>query len=119
MDSEQLKKLVIDALEDIKGSDIVALDVSDKTSVCDVMVVATGNTNRQVKSLANHVVEAAKQAGVRPLGVEGDDVGEWVLVDLGDVVVHVMQPQIRDFYNLEKLWDITPSTEAEAQENKQ
>jgi ribosome-associated protein len=101
---EQLKQLVIEALEDVKGVDIRVFDVQDKSSVTDMMVVASGNTARQVKALADSVVEKAKQAGVRPLGMEGEQFGEWVLVDLGDLVVHIMQPSVRDFYNLEKLW---------------
>lgn len=104
MESEALKKLVIEALEDIKGIDIRALDVRDKTSITDVMVIASGNSNRQVKALADSVIEHCKQAGVSIYGSEGIETGEWALVDLGDVVVHVMQPSIRDFYNLEKLW---------------
>jgi ribosome-associated protein len=104
VESEALKKLVIEALEDVKGIDIRALDVSDKTSITDVMVIASGNSNRQVKALADSVIEHCKQAGVRIYGNEGIDSGEWALVDLGDVVVHIMQPSIRDFYNLEKLW---------------
>ena len=104
MKTEQLKQLVIDALEDVKGVDIRVIDVQDKSSVTDIMVVASGNTARQVKALADSVVEKAKQAGVRPLGVEGEEHGEWILVDLGDLVVHIMQPAVRDFYNLEKLW---------------
>lgn len=95
---------MIDALQDVKGIDIRVIDVQDKSSVTDVMVVASGNTARQVKALADSVVEKAKQAGVRPLGVEGEEHGEWILVDLGDLVVHIMQPAVRDFYNLEKLW---------------
>lgn len=104
MESEALKKLVIEALEDVKGIDIRALDVKDKTSITDVMVIASGNSNRQVKALADSVVEHCKKAGVSIYGSEGIDTGEWALVDLGDVVVHIMQPSIRDFYNLEKLW---------------
>ncbi len=113
MDSEQLKTLVIDALEDIKAIDITAIDVRDKTSICDVMVIATGNTNRQVKSLADNVIEKAKAAGEQPIGVEGQEASEWILVDLGDVIVHVMQPQIRDFYGLEKLWEMGPGDMAQ------
>ena len=104
MEIEALKKLVIDALEDVKGGDIRTLDVQDKTSITDVMVIATGNSNRQVKALVNSVIDKSKQAGVDVLGVEGAEAGEWALVDLGDIVVHIMQPSIRDFYNLEKLW---------------
>lgn len=110
MNSEQLKNLVIDALEDIKASDIRVLDVQGKSSITDVMVVASGNSARQVKALSNSVVVKSKEAGVTPLGIEGEVQGEWALVDLGDVVVHIMQPSIRDFYNLEKLWgDESPS----------
>jgi len=104
LNTEQLRQVVIDALQDVKGIDIRVIDVQDKSSVTDVMVVASGNTARQVKALADSVVEKAKQAGVRPLGVEGEEHGEWILVDLGDLVVHIMQPAVRDFYNLEKLW---------------
>ena len=102
---------MVDALEDIKAIDIRILDVKGKSSITDVMVIASGNTARQVKALSDNVVVKAKQAGVKPLGVEGEQQGEWALVDLGDVVVHIMQPSIRDFYNLEKLWgDESPKT---------
>lgn len=112
LDSEQLRDLVIDALEDIKAIDIRVLDVRGRSSVTDIMVVASGNTARQVKALTDSVVVKAKQAGSKPLGVEGEVQGEWALVDLGDVVVHIMQPSIRDFYNLEKLWgDESPGAE--------
>lgn len=104
MQTEQLKQLVVNALEDLKGVDIKVFDVSDKTSVTDIIVIAGGASDRQVRALAQHVVEKAKEQGVRPLGTEGEREGEWVLVDLGDVVVHVMLPRVRDFYNLEKLW---------------
>ena len=104
METEKLKALVIDALEDVKAIDIRVLDVRDKTSITDLMIIATGNTNRQVKALIDSVIEKCKQNGVMPIGVEGTDVAEWALVDLGDIVVHVMQPSIRDFYNIEKLW---------------
>jgi len=104
MNSKQLCNLVVDALEDIKALDIKVLDVMDQSDVTDIMVIATGNTTRQVKSLANNVVVEAKNKGVKPLGMEGEATADWILIDLGDVVVHVMTPDIRDFYNLEKLW---------------
>ena len=104
MEREELKKLVIDALEDIKGIDIRVLDVHGKTTITDIMVVVTGNSNRQVKALVDSVVSRCKEKGISPIGVEGVDAGEWALIDLDDIIVHVMQPAIRDFYNLEKLW---------------
>jgi len=104
MQSEQLKDVVVEALEEIKAKDIVVLDVHKLTSITDIMVVASGTSSRQVKALADNVVEKAKAAGCRPLSIEGEREGEWILVDLADVVVHVMLPSIRDFYQLEKLW---------------
>jgi ribosome-associated protein len=115
MEIEQLKQLVIDALEDLKGKDIKIVDVRGKSSITDIMVIVSGTSDRHLKSLATSVITKAKQAGVQPLGVEGENSGEWVLVDLGDVVVHVMMPAIRDFYNLEKLWE-TSGPEQEQQE---
>lgn len=116
MEVDQLKDLVIDALEDVKGKDIRVLDVRGKSSVTDVMVIASGTSSRQVKSLADRVVERAKEAGVKPLGMEGEREAEWVLVDLGDVVVHVMQPEIRDFYQIEKLWSTENVVQDEARQ---
>lgn len=107
MQTEQLKTTAIQALEDLKGIDIAEYDVREMTSITDVMLIASGTSDRHVKSLADAVVMACKKAGVAPLGVEGEREGEWVLVDLGDVVVHVMQPRIREFYALEKLWTVT------------
>jgi ribosome-associated protein len=107
MQTEELKNTAIQALEDLKGDDIAEYDVREMTSITDVMLIASGTSDRHVKSLADAVVMACKKAGVPPLGVEGEREGEWVLVDLGDVVVHVMQPRIREFYALEKLWTVT------------
>jgi ribosome-associated protein len=102
---EEIKDLAVNALEDLKAVNLVVLDVRGKSSVADYMIIASGTSDRHVKSLANNVVVEAKKAGVNPLGIEGEKVGEWVLVDLADVIVHVMLQQTRDFYQLEKLWE--------------
>ena len=104
MQFDELKKLVIHAIEDLKGENIVELDVKGKTSVTDLMIIVSGTSSRHVKSIADNVFTEAKKAGAQPLGMEGEMQAEWVLVDLGDIVVHVMQPQVREFYDLEKLW---------------
>lgn len=104
MKPEQLKGMVVNALEDMKGVDVRVLDVRGMTAITDYMVIASGTSDRHVKSLARNVLDAVREKGVKPIGVEGEQGGEWVLVDLSDVVVHVMRPQVRDFYNLEKLW---------------
>ena len=104
MQSTQLTQLVIDALNERKGEDIVVLDVQELTDITDYMIVASGRSRRQVAALAEEVVVRSKRAGCQPLGVEGMERGEWVLIDLLDAVVHVMQPETRDFYQLEKLW---------------
>ena len=106
--SEALKHLVVDALDDIKGFEIVTLDVEGQTDIADFMVVASGTTNRQVKALTDSVVVKAKASGYTVNGVEGDDNSEWVLIDLGDVICHVMLPKVREFYDLERLWSISP-----------
>lgn len=111
MQPEALRDLVTTALQDLKGADIRALDVRGLTALTDFMVIASGASDRHVKSLARNVQDEARRAGVKPMGVEGEAEGEWVLVDLRDVVVHVMRPQVRDFYNLEKLWSIAPGAE--------
>ncbi|MGB0360238.1 MAG: ribosome silencing factor [Endozoicomonas sp.] len=105
MHSDDLKQLVIEALEEVKGNEITHLNVSGQTSVTDHMVIACGTSNRHVKSLANNIIDQCKKNGIHPLGVEGQDKSEWVLVDLGDVVVHLMLPATRQFYDLERLWD--------------
>ena len=111
MQAEALRNLVTTALQDMKGVDIRVLDVRGLTALTDFMVMASGTSDRHVKSLARNVQDEARRAGVKPMGVEGEAEGEWVLVDLRDVVVHVMRPQVRDFYNLEKLWSIGPEAE--------
>lgn len=114
MNSEQLCDLVIDALEDVKAKDIVKLDVRDLTTVTDYMVVASGTSSRHVKALTDIVAEKAKEAGHRPAGIEGEVGSEWMLLDLQDVLVHVMLPRVRDFYNLEKLWSLSPVRDSAA-----
>ena len=104
LELEELKTLVIESIEDVKGINLCVLDVKGKTSVTDVMIIVSGNTSRQVRAIANSVIMDVKKAGHPPLGAEGEEYGEWALVDLGDIIVHIMQPSIRDFYNLEKLW---------------
>jgi len=101
-----MPQVVAAALDDLKAVDIIVLDVRHLTTVTDSMVVASGRSDRHVRAIAGAVVEQSKKAGFRPIGVEGERSGEWVLVDLGDVVVHVMLPRVREFYNLEKLWDM-------------
>jgi len=114
MNSEKLSDLVIEALDDVKAKDIVRLDVRDMTTVTDYMIVASGTSNRHVKALVDNVTEKAREAGHRPVGVEGEDGAEWVLLDLQDALVHVMLPKVREFYNLEKLWSISPGGDATA-----
>jgi ribosome-associated protein len=104
MNSEQLCTLIVDALDDVKAQDIVKLDVRKMTSVTDYMIVASGTSNRHVKALVDNVSEKAREAGHKPIGMEGEEGGEWVLLDLQDALVHVMLPKVREFYNLEKLW---------------
>jgi ribosome-associated protein len=99
-----LRNAVVTALEEKKAKDIVALDVRNLTSLCDYIVIASGDSNRQTKALARNVQDRLKELGARVYGVEGEQSGEWVLVDLGDIVVHVMQPTVRQYYNLEELW---------------
>lgn len=114
MQVEDLKELVIDALDDRKAQDIQVIDVRDISSVTDIMVIATGTSTRHVKSVASYLVEKAKEAGQPPFGSEGEETGEWVLVDLGDVVAHIMTRETRDFYQLERLWSTPPMDEESA-----
>ncbi len=104
MQSEELKALAVAALEDAKGHDVRVLDVKEMTDITDFMIIASGTSDRHVRALAERVRDRLREHQIRPLGSEGDEQGEWVLIDLGDVVVHVMHPQAREFYALEKLW---------------
>ena len=103
--TDQLRDLVISTLEDLKAIDIQQIDVTGKNPLTDLFVVASGNSSRHVKSMAEKLIVGAKAAGCQPLGIEGERQAEWVLVDLNDVIVHLMLPQTRAFYNLEKLWE--------------
>src|SRR5580693_1950276 len=109
-----LQQAVTSALEDMKAVNVRVLDVRGLTDIADTMVIASGNSDRHVRSIAERVVEQAKAAGFRPLGTEGARDGEWVLVDLQDILVHVMLPRIREFYGLERLWESGPAVTAAA-----
>lgn len=124
MDIKKLQTLVVDALEDVKGQDIVLFDTTNLTSLFDRIAVVSGTSNRQTKALAASVRDKVKEAGGDVVGLEGEDTGEWVLVDLGDMIVHIMQPAIRQYYRLEEIWGEKPvklgaakrKSSAEAQE---
>ena len=103
---EHLRQRVLLALDELKAKDVHEIDVRGKTSIADILIIASGTSTRHVKSIADEVVKYAKQAGMMPLGVEGQREAEWVLVDLGDIIVHVMLPRIREFYGLERLWTV-------------
>ena len=109
MELEAMKAAVIDALEDIKATDITVMDVSKLTSITSTMIIASATSTRQAKSLAHNVQVKMKELGIEPTGVEGEREGEWVLVDLGDIVVHIMLQSARDYYNLEQLWGAADS----------
>jgi ribosome-associated protein len=109
-----LQQAVTTALEDMKAVNVRALDVRGLTDIADMMVIASGNSDRHVRSIAERVVEKAKAAGFRPLGLEGTRDGEWVLVDLQDILVHVMLPRVREFYGLERLWETDMAVPAAA-----
>lgn len=105
LDPETLRDLLANSLDEGKAEDIRVLDVRGLTSITDYMIVASGRSVRQVKALKDRVLEAARDQNMRPLGVEGENVGDWVLIDFGDVIVHTMRPETRDHYQLEKLWE--------------
>jgi ribosome-associated protein len=112
MQVEELLKIVQDVLDERKGQYITTLDVRDKTSFTDYMVIVTGTSDRHLRSLCDYIIEKVKEQGFRPLGVEGDLGSDWVLLDLGDVIVHAMTAQTREYYQLEKLWSVDHPKEA-------
>ena len=114
MPSRKISRIAVTALEDIKARDITVFDVRKLTSLYDTLVIATAESNRQVKALAHHVRDKLKEAGATILGVEGEETGEWVLVDAGEIIVHVMQPAVRAHYNLEELWSTGKPSRARA-----
>ncbi|MEM6998778.1 MAG: ribosome silencing factor [Pseudomonadota bacterium] len=111
MNIKELVDVTLAALEDVKAIDVVVFEVSKLTSISDYMIIATGKSKRQVAALADKVVEAAKANDVKPLGIEGKTEGEWVLVDLGDIIIHIMHPDTREYYQLEKLWSSSEDRE--------
>jgi len=110
---QRLIAIVESALEDMKARDVVTIDVRGRSSVTDYMVVASGTSKRHVASVAQEVLDQLKAEGVQPIGVEGQNVGDWVLVDVGSVIVHVMMPDARDFYDIERLWSFASENRGE------
>lgn len=104
MQLEELKDAIVTAIDDMKGEEIAILDVRGMTDITDYMIIANGNSDRHVRAIADKLVGTLRDRGLKPSGVEGEQTGEWILVDYGDIVVHVMRPQTRSFYDLEKLW---------------
>ncbi|WP_394130474.1 ribosome silencing factor [Shewanella maritima] len=104
MQSTELKEFVLDKIDDLKAKDITVLDVTNQSTITETMIICTGTSKTHVKAISEHVIVEAKAAGEPPIGVEGRDSSEWILVDLGDVILHIMQDQTREYYQLEKLW---------------
>lgn len=119
MNIETMQTTIVNALEDVKVHDLVAIDVKDKTSVTDIMMVGSGTSNRHLQALVESVDEAMSAQGVEPLGREGDPGSDWVLIDYGDIIVHVMLPETRQHYDLEQLWSGASPDRAEAANDKQ
>ncbi len=117
MSTDEITKLVLTTLDEGKGRDAKLIDIKEKSSFADYMVIATGTSERHVKSLASRVIDEVKKRGLKPLGSEGEAIGDWVLVDMGDVVIHVMTAQTRGFYQLEKLWEADFDAEISSQLN--
>ncbi len=116
-DLEKIKLAVVEAIEDIKGFDISVMDVREMTSLASYMIVASASSSRQTKAIANNVLEKLKELGVNARGTEGEREGEWVLVDLGDIIVHIMLPTTRAYYNLEQLWGAAEDTRSASASN--
>ncbi len=116
MNPDELKVLVLNAVEDLKAFDINFVDVQGRSSVTDVLLFASGRSDRHVKSIANNIIVEAKKSGIQPLGVEGLNTGDWVLVDLGDIVAHIMLPQVRDYYGIEQMWEADEGEDSENNE---
>ena len=114
MDIRKLQRIVVAALEDIKARDIEVINTRKLTSLFDRLIIASAESNRQTRALARHVEDKVKEAGGEVIGVEGTEAGEWILIDLGDAVVHIMQPAVRSYYNLEELWQAKPAARAGA-----
>ncbi|MGY6127814.1 ribosome silencing factor (plasmid) [Paraburkholderia strydomiana] len=108
MDIRKLQRVIVDALEDVKAQDIKVFNTSHLTALFDRVIVASGTSNRQTKALASSVREGVKEAGGDIVSIEGEDIGEWVLVDCGDAIVHILQPALRQYYNLEEIWGDKP-----------
>ncbi len=113
LNANELKELAIHALEELKAKDVIVLDVKDKASFTDFMIVASGTSDRHLKAMANEIHVNAKAAGNPPLSTEGEDTRNWILVDLGDVIVHLMRPEVREMYEIEKLWSISSPNRSE------
>ena len=107
METPELKQLVVDSLNELKAKNIVVLDVKKMTCMTDLMIIASGTSTRHVISLAKNIIQDCKAAHLQPIGIEGENQGEWVLVDLGAIIVHVMLPETREFYDIQSLWEIT------------
>ncbi len=104
LQEDKLQNLIIDKIDDLKGQDIITINVKGKSSITDCMIICTGTSNRHVASIATHIVDAVKAIGIRPLGIEGEKEASWIVVDLNNVIVHIMQDEARQLYQLEKLW---------------